>query len=239
MNQKEDILGKALLDFQNKEELGQLIISGQDLEEDEMDISYYYRNYENMPDLEKVALKHCKGKVLDAGAGAGSHSLYLKEQGLDVSSLDISPGAVEVMKQRGLNDCIVADILSLKDKKYDTILLLMNGIGISAKLNSLPSFIKSLFSLLNDNGQILFDSTDLRYLYMEEDGSMWLDLNADYYGEMNYHYSYKGKRGESFDWLYIDEEKMKSIVSEMGIEMELVYQEDDFHYLARLYKAIL
>lgn len=239
MNENEDILGRALLDYQNKGDLGQLIISGQDLEEDEMDISYYFRSFEDMPELEKIALKLCKGKVLDVGAGAGSHSLYLKEHGLDVSSLDISAGAVEVMKNRGLENSFVSDILSLEDKKYDTLLLLMNGIGISEKLDSLPSFLESLFSLLNESGQILFDSTDLRYLYMEEDGSMWLDLNAKYYGEMNYSYSYKGVKGKSFDWLYIDAEKMKAIVSEMGIEMEVLYNEDDFHYLARLRKCKL
>lgn len=236
MNQKEDILGRALLDFQKKAEIGQLVISGKDLEEDEMDISYYFRNYENMPELEKIALKQCRGKVLDVGAGAGSHSLYLKEQGLEVSSLDISPGAVEVMKKRGLDDCLVSDVLSLKNKKYDTILLLMNGIGISASIENLPSFITKLVSLLNKNGQILFDSTDLRYLFTEEDGSMWIDINANYYGEMNYFYKYKGEISDDFNWLYIDVDTMKSITGKMGIEMEVLYNEDEFHYLARLRK---
>lgn len=236
MNQKDDILGSALLDFENKQELGELIISAKDVEDEVMDISYYFRLYKQMPELEKVALENCKGKVLDIGAGAGSHSLYLQNKGMDIFSLDISPGAIEVMKKRGLKHTLSDDIKNLKNEKFDTILLLMNGIGISANLDSLPNFITHLFSFLNPGGQIIFDSTDLRYLYMEEDGSFWVDLNADYYGKMEYRYIYKGRKGEFFEWLYVDETTMQSIVSDLGIDMEIIFKDDPYHYLAKLSK---
>lgn len=232
MNQKEDILGTALLKFQNKGLLGDLFIKGKDLEEDEMDVSYYFRNFSKMPELEQKALSICKGKVLDIGAGAGSHALYLKEKGFDVCTMDSSPGAVEVMKLRGLSCVYLADSIELIDQKFDTLLLLMNGIGISAKLDLLPDFILGLRSLLTEKGQIIFDSTDLRYLYEEEDGSMLLDLNAPYYGEMEYMYATKDNNGIPFDWLYVDENTMNMICEDLGLQLNVIFRADPYHYLA-------
>lgn len=234
MNDKSDILGQALLDFQYDKLQGELTISGEDLEDEIMDVSYYFRAYDEMPEYEKIALSNCIGDVLDVGAGAGSHSLYLKGNGFNVRSIDLSEGAVEVMKTRGLKDAQCIDLNSLSDSSFDCLLLLMNGIGISAELNSLENFIQKLLSLLKPEGQIIFDSTDLRYLYMEEDGSFWMDLNARYYGEMKYRYSYNNRKGEWFQWLYIDEERMGEIAEKMNLKMEVLHRSDQFHYLASL-----
>jgi SAM-dependent methyltransferase len=232
MNQKEDILGEALLKFQNKGEQSELLIKGKDLEADEMDVSYYFRNYDQMPEIEQKALLLCKGKVLDIGAGAGSHALYLKDRGFEVCTMDNSPGAVEVMKLRGLPCVYLADSIELIDQKFDTLLLMMNGMGISGKLDALPEFLSSLLSILENNGQIIFDSTDLRYLFEEQDGSMWIDLNAAYYGEMEYQYSLNNKDSELFDWLYIDENTMNEVCNALGIVMKVVFRADPYHYLA-------
>jgi SAM-dependent methyltransferase len=234
MNQNEDILGKALIDFQNKKELGELVVSGEGMDNEIMDISYYFRSYKNMPELEKIALAECKGRVLDFGAGAGSHALYLQEIGMDVSALDISPGALEVMKARGIENTILASASDQVEQTFDTVLLLMNGIGIAGTLEKLPGFIAYLFTFLDSKGQLLFDSSDLRYLYEEEDGSFWIDLNAAYYGEMNFAYSYKGEQGQAFDWLYIDKESLQVIADEMELKLEIVHEADNYHYLARL-----
>lgn len=236
MNQNDDILGRALLDFVNKGDLSPLIISGEAMEDDEMDISYYFRNYDKMPNLEKKALSLCKGKVVDIGAGAGSHALFLQEKGLNVSAIDVSPGAVEVMKKRGVGNCKLLSALELQSESYDTVLLLMNGIGISGTLSKLPDLLRHLLSLLKEGGQLLFDSTDLRYLYEEEDGSFIVDLNAAYYGEMTFNYSYKGLKSASFDWLYIDKDLLNNLVIDMGYKMEVVFEEDDYHYLVRITK---
>ncbi len=236
MNEKLDILGQALLDFQNDKLQGELTISARDMEDEIMDISYYFRSYDNMPEYEKIALSYIKGEIIDIGAGTGNHSLYLKESGLKVKSIDLSEGAVEVMKLRGLKDAQCIDLKSLFDSSFDCILLLMNGIGIRPELNSLQSFIKKLLSLLKPEGYIIFDSTDLRYLYMEEDGSFWMDLNAGYYGEMNYRYSYSNRKGEWFQWLYIDSERMGEIAKKMNLKTEILHHSDQFHYLARLSK---
>ena len=228
MNQNDDILGNALIDFQNNRTLGTLLVLGEVLEAEEMDIAYYFRSFSEMPKIEQYALSLCKGKVLDVGAGAGSHALVLQENGLDV--------AVQVMQKRGLKKCREISVEELKNEKFDTILLLMNGIGISGKKEHLPTFLKHLLSLLGPKGQLIFDSTDLRYLYEEEDGSFWIDLNAPYYGEMNFSYNYKGIKGGCFDWLYIDKESLQEIADQMNIGMEIVFEEDPYHYLVRMMK---
>lgn len=234
MNEKKDILGQALLDFHLKKETGRLIIESEELETEEMDIAYYFRNYDQMPEYEQIALELCRGKVLDVGAGAGCHSLYLQKIIKNVKAIDSSPAAVEVMKKSGVENALCIDLADLKDEKFDSILLLMNGIGISGKLSSLENFLKHLTGLLLKGGQIIFDSTDLRYLYMEEDGSFWIDLNANYYGEVTYRYSYRNEVGEPFSWLFIDEENMLEIATTLGLKMEVIYRNDDFHYLAVL-----
>lgn len=236
MNEKKDILGQALLDFHYNKEMGRLIIESEELEEEEMDISYYFRNYDQMPEYEQLALDLCKGKVLDVGAGAGCHALHLQKSIKNVKAIDTSAGAVEVMKERGVQDAVCVALEELKGEKFDSILLLMNGIGISGRLSSLATFLQHLLGLLTTGGQIIFDSTDLRYLYMEEDGSFWIDLNADYYGEVTYRYSYRNDEGEPFPWLFIDEENMIEISKELGLKMEVIYRNEDFHYLAVLTK---
>jgi len=236
MHNKLDILGEALLDFSNNNKNGKLLICGEDLEDEIMDVSYYFRSYEQMPELERIALDNCLGKVLDVGAGAGSHTLHLQEQKHDVTAIDISIGAVSVMEERGVINAECIDISSLKGDSFDTILLLMNGIGISGKLDSLASFVEHLFTLLNPGGQVIFDSTDLRYLFMEEDGSFWIDLSAKYYGELHYNYLYNNKEGKPFPWLYVDEDTMMNKCAELNIKMEVIHKADEFHYLARLYR---
>jgi SAM-dependent methyltransferase len=234
MQDKADIFGRALKNHYSGKRGDDLYICGDDLEDEIMDLSYYFRTYNKMPEIEQKALELCRGSVLDIGAGAGSHSLYLQEQGYKVKGIDISEGAVEVMKQRGLKNYACCDVQDIENEKFDTLLLMMNGVGISGKLAALPAFISHLLGLLETGGQIIFDSTDLRYLYEDDDGGMWMDLNAEYYGEMNYSYRFKGEMGKGFAWLYVDEEKMRFVCKQLGLKMEVVFRADDYHYLLHL-----
>lgn len=234
MNEKKDILGKALIDFQGDGISRTLEVQSEDFDADFMDVSYYFRDYNEMPEIEKKALGFVKGRVLEIGAGAGSHSLYLQNKGLDVLAIDISPGAVEVMKKRGIENTRCIDINNVKNEKFDSVLLLMNGIGIAGNISNLPQFLTQMLALLEKDGQLLFDSTDLRYLYEEADGSFYLDLNANYYGELSFRYKYKEELGEWFPWLYVDADTLAEVCESIGCKMELLYYNDGYHYLARI-----
>ncbi len=110
-----------------------------------------------MPHLEKLALSECSGKILDVGAAAGCHSLILQENGLDTSAMEISELCCDVMLKRDIKQIIRNDFFHYSDKKFDTILLLMNGIGIAGNLNRLNEFLIKAGKLLNPGGKIIFD----------------------------------------------------------------------------------
>lgn len=120
---------------------------------------------------------------------------------------------------------------------FDTILLLMNGTGIAGKIENLPALFQRLKALLNPGGQILIDSSDLKYIYENEDGSFDINLNGAYYGEVDYQMIYKNIKGDRFDWLYVDFPLLKSIAETCGLHGELVAEGEHYDYLARIFQA--
>ena len=233
MNNK-DAIGHAMLDYHNGVRDEQLIVKSDISEEDEIPIEYLFRSYKELPELEKKALELCKGKVLDVGAASGVHSLILQEKGFDVTSIDLSKGAVEVMKLRGINKPKLQNFYSIDNEKYDTLLMLMNGSGLAGTIEGLIKLLNKSKELLNKGGQLLLDSSDIKYMFEEEDGSMWIDLNAAYYGEVKYQMQYKNIVSDEFDWLFVDFGKLKDVANLVGFKCELVLDGEHHDYLAKL-----
>ena len=231
-----DPMGAAILDFQKQGKAARLRVLSSMFEEDEMPVTHLFRSVPEMPVLEQKALQLAKGRVLDIGAGSGCHTLALQEKGFTVKAIDISPLSCEAMKLRGVKD---AECINLFDDHlgtgFDTILLLMNGTGIAGKIEHLPALFQRLKALLNPSGQILIDSSDLKYIYENEDGSFDINLNGAYYGEVDYQMIYKDVKGDSFDWLYVDFPLLKSIAETCGLHGELVAEGEHYDYLARIF----
>lgn len=231
-----DPMGAAIRDYQSKGKASHLRVLSSMFDEDEMPVAHLFRTFNQMPRLEQKALSMAKGRVLDIGAGAGCHALALQERGLEVKAIDISPLSCEVMKERGVKDAECVNLFNPQlQGKYDTLLLLMNGTGIAGKLNRLPMLLNRLKELLAEGGQILIDSSDLKYIYENEDGSMDIDLNAPYYGEVDYQMQYKNIKGEPFDWLYTDPMLLASISKQCGLNCEIVEERENYDFLARLF----
>lgn len=231
-----DPMGAAIRDYQSKGKASRLRVLSSMFDEDEMPVAHLFRTFNQMPRLEQKALSMAKGRVLDIGAGAGCHALALQERGLEVKAIDISPLSCEVMKERGVKDAECVNLFNPQlQGKYDTLLLLMNGTGIAGKLNRLPMLLNRLKELLAEGGQILIDSSDLKYIYENEDGSMDIDLNAPYYGEVDYQMQYKNVKGEPFDWLYTDPMLLVSISKQCGLNCEIVEEGENYDFLARLF----
>lgn len=229
-----DLFGQALLDYQNGNYTVDIITSTSISEEDVLPLPYLFRSYAEMPKLEQKALDLAKGTVLDVGCGAGSHSLSLQEKGFKVKAIDISKGAIEVCKLRGVNNAEVKNILD-ETETFDTILLLMNGTGVFEDLKNTPRYLNHLKQLLKTKGKILIDSSDIKYMYEEEeDGSYWIDTNANYYGELDYYVSYKGQDEDAFKMLYLDFETLKSTCETVGLQCELILKGKHYDYLARI-----
>lgn len=232
-----DLFGKAILDYQTNNSPEDLITETSISEADEMSVAYLFREYKEMPKLEQKALQLVKGKVLDIGCGAGSHALYLQEKDFDVTAIDISEHAIKTCKLRGLKNCKVSNVLDLDaTEKFDTILLLMNGTGIFGKMNTISTYLQKLKSLLNDDGQILIDSSDLIYMYdQDEEGAYEVPANG-YYGELTFIIQYKGETEDTFDWLYLDYNTLQNAAIANGLECQLILEGNHFDYLAKLSK---
>ena len=231
-----DLFGKAILDYQTNNSPEDLLTETSISEADEMSVAYLFRNYNEMPKLEQKALQLAKGKVLDVGCGAGSHALELQnERKLEVTAIDISENAVKACQLRGINNAEVANILNLDtENKFDTILLLMNGTGIFGTLNETTKYLQKLKSLLNEGGQILIDSSDLIYMFdQDEDGAYSIPADG-YYGELTFTVQYKGETEETFPWLYLDYNTLQNAAIANGLQCELVAEGEHFDYLARL-----
>jgi precorrin-6B methylase 2 len=223
-----DVFGLALQDEFNGDAEVLWLYNSYDYPE-EMPLDIFFRTEEDMSDLEYKALEMCYGKVLDIGAGAGSHALELQNKNLDVTALDSSPNAIEIMQERGVKKVVEQELNTFQETGFDTILLLMNGIGITGSLEGLKSFLIRSRNMVNPGGQLIFDSSDVSYLYQD------LQKPTDrYYGEISYQYEYKGQRGEWFNWLYIDEHTLTEIAKECGWNCEIVLDDGQDQYLAQL-----
>lgn len=230
-----DLFGQAILDYQTGNNPENLFTETDITESDEMEVSYLFRDYRSMPKIEQKAIELSYGKILDVGCGAGSHSLELQKKGLDVTAIDWSPKAIESCKLRGISNAVCVDILQFDHAAFDTILLLMNGTGIFGKMNQITTYLSKLKSLLTAGGQILIDSTDLIYMFDEdEDGGRWIPQNKDYYGELEFTVTYKGQIEDSFDWLYLDYNTLQNAAHANGFQCELIYEGKHFDYLAKL-----
>jgi SAM-dependent methyltransferase len=231
-----DLFGKAIFDFYTKNSPEDIITETSISEEDEMSVEYLFRTYNEMPKIEQKALQLAKGKILDVGCGAGSHALSLQsERNLEVTAIDISEKAIETCLLRGIKNAKVENILDFEGEKFDTILLLMNGTGIFGKLKNSNTYLTKLKSLLNPGGQILIDSSDIIYMFDEdEDGGKWIPSENDYYGELLFNISYKGEKEESFDWLYLDYNTLQNAAIANGFNCELILEGEHYDYLAKL-----
>ena len=230
MDSKMDPMGRAIADYWKTKKADKLRVYSPMFEEDEMPLSMLFRTYESMPEIEKKALDMAKGRTLDAGAAAGCHSLVLQERGIDVTAIDISPLSVETMILRGVKNVREQDFFTLDKEQYETILMLMNGIGIVGTLERMPEFFSQLDKILAPEGQVLCDSSDISYVF---EGDM---PDMDYYGEQSFRMQYKNIIGDPFPWLYIDADTLKDWALKNGYEVEVVGKGEHYDYLARITK---
>lgn len=235
LTEREDPMGAAIRDYFRQGKSAQLKVISSLFDDDEMPVAHLFRSYHEMPPLEQRALNEARGKVLDVGAGAGCHALALQERGLDVTAVDISPLSCETMKERGVANVECVNIFNQRfQERFDTLLLLMNGTVIAGKLSCLPQLLSRLKQLMNPGAQILIDSSDLRYVYEDENGVLDVDLDGAYYGEVDYQMTYRNIKGKRFDWLYADFVVLAECCRQCGLKCEILAQGNHYDYLARI-----
>ena len=216
-----DLLGNAIYNYHFENSMDPLTTWTSYTDKETLSCDYFFRKYNEMPIIEKKALDLSEGEVLDVGSGAGCHSLYLqKNKKIKVTSIDVSKKCVEVSKSIGLKHTINKSFFNHNNFKYDTILFLMNGVGICGTINRLKLLLDHSISLLKENGQILLDSSDLIYLFdKDKDGGVWV-RGDKYYGELSYSLNYRNQ-----------EETKKS-----NLKCEKIIDGQNYDYLARITK---
>ena len=234
VNKENDPMGQAMYHYFHYNDTTSIKVNTNITEGEELPVPYLFRKYSEMPFLEKEALRLVKGKVLDVGAGSGSHSLYLKDNGFDVTSLDVSELSCKLMKEQGLKNVICKDIWMFESGTYDTIMFMMNGIGLVKNLEGLKIFLEYIKNFLSPNGQILLDSSDIKYMFYDHESGFLVDMNSAYYGEVEYQLTYKSYIADPFPWLFVDFDRLQNVAIKCGWTVELIYEDDHFHYLARL-----
>ena len=227
-----DPIGQAILDYNRTGTNKDIIVRSELCDDDIIPSEYLFRSYDEMPQFEKIALSKCKGDIVDIGAGAGAHARYLIERGHKVKCIDLSPGAVEHLKSIGM-DAELNSMFAMEQKKYDTVLMLMNGIGIAGTLSNLENTLKKAKSLLHKTGKLICDSCDIQYLYEDEEGGVWIDLNTEYHGNFKFQMNYGKHNSEWFNWLYVDYDNFKSIAEKVGFSMTKLAEQDN-QYLVEL-----
>lgn len=230
-----DPMGRAISEFHNNGVASKLRVFSSMFDEDEIPVKQLFRTFSEMPQLERMALDMSGGSILDVGAGSGCHSLALQGMGKEVTAIDISPLSVETMEKRGVKSCKLANLFDYRfTGSFNTILMLMNGSGIVGKLENLPAFFRRIDQLLAVGGELILDSSDLSYLFEDEDGNLDMAPEDDYFGEVDFRMQYKDTKGESFDWLYIDFNTLSLYASRSGFKAEKLADGDHFDYLARI-----
>ncbi|MEM9671489.1 MAG: SAM-dependent methyltransferase [Cyclobacteriaceae bacterium] len=229
MLQPSDVYGQALNDFFYGRPTEELWVHTSYGTREEMPVDWFFREPEDFPTLEQYALSLCRGTVLDIGAGVGSHVLALQENGLQALAVEQSLFACEIMEARGVKQYLAAPYEEYEGPPVDTMLLLMNGIGLVGSLSKLSRFLEWAKKFIQPEGQLLFDSSDISYLF---DGKP--QPKDYYYGEVQFQYEYREQYGEWFSWLYIDFDTLWQASRQSGWEVQRIYEDETQQYLARL-----
>ncbi len=223
-----DLFGQALLDYYHNTFRGPLLLHNEYGEPEVIPISSYFRDVDEYTDLEIFALENVKGEILDVGAATGRHALYLQKQNLDITAMDISALCGILMKEQGVRKVVIKDVMEFEEE-FDTVIMLMNGIGIAGNPEGLNDLLHHLKRIVKPDGQILLDSSDISYLYEET------DLPTDkYFGQLTFHYEYNGEIDAPFEWLYIDQLRLSEIAEECGWNCQVIFEDETDAYLARL-----
>lgn len=227
--------GLSLLDYYRGNRTATMTIIRDDGLAVQLPASGFFRDAQELK-IEHFALDMAYGRILDAGAGAGIHSVFLQKKGFPVCSIDVSPEAVLLMRDQGVIDVRQADIMEFSGEKFDTIIMLGHGIGAVENMSGLSYFLRQAKNLLTPDGQILLTSVDVRFSRDPRDLE-YQKQNIEsgrYFGEVRMQFKYGDLTGPVCGWLQLDAQTLKERANESGLDCEVIIQQDDGNYLAKL-----
>lgn len=236
MKEAIDPFGQALWDYFKGRTDASIVVEREDGYIDEVPVSVFFRKPEAFFPVEKAALEHCTGRVLDIGAGTGIHSLELQSQDFSITAVDVAVLAVEVMKKLGVKDARCLDIFDMPPEKFDTILLLCHGIGIVGSVEGLDRFLNHMKAFVSEDGQLLINSLDVT----KTEDPVHLAYHAAnresgrLAGDIKIRIRYNEVMSDWFHWIQFDAEMLEEYATACGWRMEVIAEDAGGEYLARL-----
>ncbi len=231
-----DPYGRALLDFFNGDTAATVAVRRDDGLTGPMPAGIFFRTEADFSPIERSALDLCHGLILDIGAGAGCHSLALQKRGMHVRAIDISPQLIDIMSKRGVMDTRCVNAFEFREGRFDTLLLMLHGIGMMETLSGLDRFLLHAHDLITPGGKIVFDSLDVRRTD-DPRNLAYHEANRKagrYFGEIRMRFEYRGDMGPYFGWLHVDPETLAEQATKADWECRVVLQQEDGNYLAQL-----
>ncbi len=230
------LYGLALKDYLNGNKSAQVTIIRDDDNRVLLPVNGFFRCATEF-EIDRIALEHCRDKVLDIGAGTGEHTLYLQKQSYDVTAMDISSDACEVMQLRGVNRVICENIWTWNTiVKFDTLLILGRSIGLVENLEGFEKFLNLAKRILSPNGQVLLNSLDVRCT----DDRNNLDYQkrnikaGKYFGEIRMRFEYACHISEYTNHLHIDPETLGRLAKKNNWDVDYLYTDNGGNYLVKL-----
>lgn len=214
-----DAFGKSLIGYLNGDLMPYTIRRDDDFA-DEHDVRIYFTKYPEWQDFEKEILGYVQGRVLDIGAGAGRHALYLQEKGFELHAIDISPGAIEVMKQRKVKNVYLMDLrkMDFPDNHFDSILLMFNNFGLAGTIEDTKKLLKVLHRISAPKGRIITTirdpyQTDIpeHLAYHERNKKIGRPV-----GQIKIRMEYKGEIGDWFYLLMVSPKELEDLIKDTG-----------------------
>ncbi len=219
LSESQDAHGHLMYDFFKGQEVFE-IVERDDGYIQALPMTLYFDEYRQWPRIEKNAMKHVRGRVLDVGCGAGRHSLYLQKKKLDVLGIDISPLAVKVSKLRGLKKARVMSFESVSSKlgTFDTVIMMGNNFGLFQSFRKARSLLHRLHKMTREGARIIAEVRD-PYKTKDPDHLTYHRRNKRHgrmAGQIRMRVRHRKVATPWFDYLFVSREEMKQILQDTG-----------------------
>lgn len=201
----------------------------------------YFSEYKDWSRAERQALRHAAGRVLDVGCGAGRHALYLQSKGLDVTGIDLSPGAVRVCRMRGVKRVLVrslGDVDKFAPASFDTVLMLGNNFGLFGSRAGARRALRKLDRVTTDAARIVAQSLDP---YATDNAEHLAyhrrnRLRGRMGGQIRMRVRYGRTKGHWFDYLLVSRREMEGLLEGTAWRVEKFIDAEGPAYAAVIVK---
>jgi SAM-dependent methyltransferase len=203
----------------------------------------YTQEYSEWSESERSLVDLAAGPVLDIGCGAGRHSLYLQQAGIDVTAIDVSPGAVKVAKLRGVKRAqvrSVADVGQFKPKSFRTLLMLGNNFGLFGSAAGAKRILRTMSRITTEDARIMVGARN-PYKTKDPNHLEYQQMNLKrgrMAGQVKMRVRFERIASKWFDYLLVSPDEMRKILEPTDWRVEKFVGIRDPNYCAIFRKRV-